>query len=104
MTTIPIEAEVSTEQLLRAVEQLPPREFASLLAHLLERARSAAQAGSRPVVDGDTGRSLGPPAEQNAYLAAAGMFADDSFADVVDAYIAAQREREREEAAREADA
>jgi hypothetical protein len=32
------------------------------------------------------------------------MFADDSFADVVDAYIAAQREREREEAAREADA
>ncbi len=35
MTTIQIEAEVSTEQLLRAIEQLPPQEFASVVAHLL---------------------------------------------------------------------
>jgi hypothetical protein len=35
MTTMQLEAEVSTEQLLRAVEQLPPREFAALLARLL---------------------------------------------------------------------
>ena len=35
MTTIHIEAEISTEQLLHAVEQLPPQEFASFVAHLL---------------------------------------------------------------------
>jgi hypothetical protein len=35
MVTIPIEAEVSTEQLLRAVEQLPSREFAAFVAQLL---------------------------------------------------------------------
>jgi hypothetical protein len=97
MATIQIEAEMSTEQLLHAVEQLPPREFTVLLAHLLERARNAAQA--EPASTGN-----GTSAEPNPYLAAAGMFADDSFADEVDAYIAAQREREREDAAREADA
>ena len=104
MTTIRIEAEVSTEQLLRAVEQLPPREFAALLARLLDRARIAARAGSAPAADGDPQGTSGRTAKQNPYLAAAGMFADDSFAAAVDAYIAAQREREREEAAREADA
>jgi hypothetical protein len=36
----------------------------------------------------------------NPYLAAAGTFEDDSFAAEVNAYITAQREREREEAAR----
>lgn len=36
MTTIPIEAQVSTDQLLHAVEQLPPPEFTAFLAHLLE--------------------------------------------------------------------
>lgn len=35
MTTIPIEAQVSTDQLLRAVEQMPPEEFAAFLDHLL---------------------------------------------------------------------
>lgn len=35
MTTIPIEAEVSTEQLLRAVAQLPPQEFATFVNQLL---------------------------------------------------------------------
>jgi len=35
VTTIPIEAEVSTEQLLRAVEQLPPQEFSAFIAQLL---------------------------------------------------------------------
>ncbi len=35
MVTIPIEAEVSAEQLLRAVEQLPSREFAAFVAQLL---------------------------------------------------------------------
>jgi len=40
--------------------------------------------------------------KQNPYLAFAGIFADDSFADEVDAYIAAERQRERDEAAREA--
>jgi hypothetical protein len=36
MTTIPIEAQVSTDQLLHAVEQVPPREFAAFLGRLLE--------------------------------------------------------------------
>ncbi|HVA90441.1 MAG TPA: hypothetical protein VNL71_11435 [Chloroflexota bacterium] len=45
MRTIQIEAEISTEQLLHGVEQLPPVEFAALLARLLERARFAARAG-----------------------------------------------------------
>jgi hypothetical protein len=93
MATIQIEAQISTEQLLHAVEQLPPREFAALLAQLLQRARVAA--GSTAVPSKDAG-------ERNPYLAAAGMFADDSFAAEVDAFIAAQRELEREEAAREA--
>jgi hypothetical protein len=97
MATIQIEADMSTEQLLHVVEQLPPREFAILLAQLLERARSAARAEPASL-------ATGTPAERNPYLAAAGMFADDSFADEVDAYIAAQRERERQDAAREADA
>src|SRR5918912_919719 len=35
MTTIPIEAEVSTEQLLRAVTHLPPQEFAAFVSQLL---------------------------------------------------------------------
>lgn len=35
MTTIPIEAEVSTEQLLRAVAQLPSQEFATFVNQLL---------------------------------------------------------------------
>lgn len=35
MTTIPIEAEVSTEQLLRAVAQLPPEEFTAFVSRLL---------------------------------------------------------------------
>lgn len=35
MTTIQIEAEISTEQLLRVVEQLPPQEFTSFVTHLL---------------------------------------------------------------------
>lgn len=40
----------------------------------------------------------------NPYLAAAGMFADDTFAADVEAFTNAQRDREREEAARAADA
>jgi hypothetical protein len=104
MSTIPIEAEISTEQLLRAVEQLPPGEFAALFARMLEQARSAARVGSAQGAAGSARDSSGEPAERNPYLAAAGIFADDSFAAEVDAYIAAQREREREEAAREADA
>jgi hypothetical protein len=35
MTTIHFEAQVSNEQLLRAVEQLPPQEFAAFIAQLL---------------------------------------------------------------------
>ncbi len=35
MTTIPIEVQISTEQLLQAVEHLPPEELASFLAHVL---------------------------------------------------------------------
>ena len=35
MTTIPIEAQVSTEQLLRAVERLPPQELATFVAQVL---------------------------------------------------------------------
>ncbi len=35
MTTIPIEVQVSTEQLLQAVEQLPPQELASFVAQVL---------------------------------------------------------------------
>lgn len=57
-----------------------------------------------PGAEGDGNGTRTGPTEQNPYLAAAGMFEDDSFAATIDAYIAAQREREREEAAREADA
>jgi hypothetical protein len=35
MATISFEAEVSTEQLLQAVEQLPPQEFAALVTRIL---------------------------------------------------------------------
>jgi len=35
MPTIPIEAEISTEQLLRAVSQLPPEELAAFVDHVL---------------------------------------------------------------------
>ncbi len=35
MASIPIEAHVSTEQLLHAIEQLPPQEFASFVERLL---------------------------------------------------------------------
>ncbi len=35
MTTIPIEVQVSTEQLVQAVEQLPPQELVSFLAQVL---------------------------------------------------------------------
>ncbi|MGH2391083.1 MAG: hypothetical protein ACRDIE_23035 [Chloroflexota bacterium] len=104
MRTIPIEAEISTEQLLRAVEQLPPGECAALLARLLERARLAAPGGSAQGAADDTRDISDRQSEHNPDLAAAGIFADDSFAAEVDAYIAAQREREREEAAQEADA
>jgi hypothetical protein len=104
MMTIQIEASVSTEQLLHAVEQLPPQELAALLVRLLDRARSTARGELAPGADGDGRGTQVQPAERNPYLDAAGMFADDSFAAEVDAYIAAQREREREEAAREADA
>jgi hypothetical protein len=75
--------------------------FAALLARLLERARLAAPGGSaQGAADGMRDIS-NRQSEQNPYLAAAGIFADDSFAAEVDAYIAAQREREREEAGRE---
>lgn len=40
--------------------------------------------------------------EPNPYLATAGLFAGDSFAEDVEAFIAAERQREREEAASEA--
>jgi len=36
MVTIPIEAQVSTEQLLHAAEQLSPQELAAFVARLLE--------------------------------------------------------------------
>ena len=104
MTTIQLEAEISTEQLLRAVEQLPPREFVALLTRLLDRARSSASTASVPVAYSETRRPSDQSTNANPYLAAAGMFSDDSFAAEVDAFITAQREREREEAAREADA
>jgi hypothetical protein len=35
MATIPVEAHISTEQLLHALEQLPPRELAAFLDRLL---------------------------------------------------------------------
>ena len=102
MTTIQLEAEVSTEQLLRAVEQLPPREFAAFFAQLLDRVHTAALAAPMPTEDDAAQSAAERLAETNPYLAAAGMFADDSFAAEVAAYITAQREREREEAGREA--
>jgi hypothetical protein len=46
-----------------------------------------------PGADDDGRGTQARPVEQNPYLAAAGMFADDSFAAEVDACIAAQRER-----------
>jgi len=41
--------------------------------------------------------------EYNPYLALAGIFEDDPFADEVDAYVQAVRQRQRDEAAAEAD-
>jgi hypothetical protein len=43
MTTIPIEAQVSNDQLLHAVEQLPPQEFTVFLARLLARQTQRSQ-------------------------------------------------------------
>lgn len=104
MTTIQIEADVSTAQLLHVIEQLPPQEFAAFLAQLLARMRGAALASSATAADGDAPSSADQPTKDNPYLAAAGLFSDDAFAAEVEAYITAQREREREEAARAADA
>lgn len=42
-------------------------------------------------------------AETNLYDRISGLFVDDSFAEDVDAYIQAERQRERDEAARKAD-
>lgn len=36
MTTLPIEAQVSTEQVIHSVARLPPQEFASFVARLLD--------------------------------------------------------------------
>jgi hypothetical protein len=99
MATIRIEAELSAEQLLRAVEQLSPAEFSAFFARLLDRARREAS-----LVSEHADNILEQQEEKNPYLAAAGMFEDDSFAAEVDAYIAAQRERERAAASREAGA
>lgn len=106
MTTIQLEADVSTEQLLRAVEQLPPPEFARFLVQLLAHARGAPPPTSISAAAGET-RSLSAGLlenDRNPYLAAAGIFAADTFAAEVAAYITTQREREREEAARQAEA
>ena len=48
MPTVPIEVQVSTEQLLQAVEQLPPRELASFAAQVLalRAQREASHVGS----------------------------------------------------------
>jgi hypothetical protein len=48
--------------------------------------------------DGDAPGSAERPTEDNPYLAAAGLFSDDTFVAEVEAYITAQRERECEEA------
>jgi hypothetical protein len=106
MTTIQIEATVSMEQLLRAVDRLPPQELEALLVYLFTRLRGATDAASSPVVDDDMRRSSERQVanEDNPYLAVAGLFADDAFAAEVSAYIEAQRQREREAAACEADA
>ena len=66
-TELQIEANVTTEQLLHAVEQLPPAEFAAFLVQLLARAR------------GTTSGPAQPSMANNPYLAAAGIFADDAF-------------------------
>jgi hypothetical protein len=101
MTTIQIEANVSMEQLLRAVDQLPPQEFAAFLVHLLTRLRGVAEPAPSAVVDDDVRRSSERlmPKDDNPYLAAAGIFAAE-----VNAYFESQRRRERDAAAREADA
>jgi hypothetical protein len=98
MATIRIEADMSAEQLLHAVEQLPPQEFTAFLGQLLARVRDAAH--SEVMSAADRGDAVMPeqPAGPNPYLAAAGMFADDSFADQIDAFLTEWRERE--EAAR----
>ena len=57
MESIRIEAHVSTEQLLHAVEQLPPQEFAPFLARLLSlRAQRRQSDLGRPaaVIDHET--------------------------------------------------
>lgn len=97
---------MSTEQLLDAVEQLPPSEFVVFLGRLLDRVRSVGRVGYAPPTDNGGLVVRGGSIEQHPYLAAAGMFSHDSFAAEVEAYIAAQRqrEREREGAALDADA
>ena len=37
MTTIPVQAQMSTEQLLAALEEIPPHEFSRLVDHLVVR-------------------------------------------------------------------
>jgi hypothetical protein len=98
MATIQIEANMSVEQLLHAVEKLPPEEFAAFLAQLLARARATRSGGIPTAAKNDTGTSEQAP-EANPYLAAAGMFNDDSFAAEIDAFLTSQRDHEREEAA-----
>jgi hypothetical protein len=54
MTTIPIEAQVSTDQLLHAAQQLPPREFSAFVKQLLEfqpRESRPSQVTSTPLQD-----------------------------------------------------
>ena len=96
---------MSTEQLLDAVEQLPPSEFVVFLGRLLDRVRSVGRVGYAPPTD-NGGLVVRGGSMSSTYLAAAGMFSHDSFAAEVEAYIAAQRqrEREREGAALDADA
>jgi hypothetical protein len=53
MVGVPIEAQVSTEQLIQAAAQLPPQELASLVARLLDlQARNQTSAAPRADADG----------------------------------------------------
>jgi len=82
------------------------KEFARFLVQLLAPARGATRATSISATD----REAHSPSvgllenDGNPHLAAAGMFADDTFTAEVAASITAQREREREEAAGRAEA
>jgi hypothetical protein len=75
MASIPIEANVSTEQLLHAVEQLPPQELASFVERLL------ALRAERDEADDSI-----PPAGSTEALAAVQrlttLFADLAIADI----------------------